>query len=330
LDYVSNSDQIELLQDFYETTLDSLKDDNNERLWFKTNVKLGQLMYTRGEFGRLAKIIKELKKTCTNDDGSPDLKKGTQLLEIYALEVQMYNANKNNKKLKEIYNQSLHIKTGIAHPRIMGILRECGGKMHMNEHEWEKAYIDFFEAFKNYDEAGSPRRIQCLKYMVMACMLSSSGINPFDSPDVKAHKSNPQIVAMTNLVNAYIGNNIKDFEKILKENQSTIMDDEFIRAFIEELLRNIRTRVLLELVSPYTRIQVPFISKELNIPSAEVESLLVSLILDSKILGHIDQVNQLLLMRPNGNASNRYHTIERWTNQLGKLHGTVLERLTVQ
>ena len=34
------------------------------------------------------------------DDGEDDLKKGTQLLEIYALEIQMFTAQKNNKKLK--------------------------------------------------------------------------------------------------------------------------------------------------------------------------------------------------------------------------------------
>ena len=38
------------------------------------------------------------------DDGEDDLKKGTQLLEIYALEIQMYTEQKNNKKLKVIYN----------------------------------------------------------------------------------------------------------------------------------------------------------------------------------------------------------------------------------
>ena len=46
----------------------------------------------------------------------------------------------------------------------MGIIRECGGKMHMAERQWDEAATDFFEAFKNYDEAGNPRRIQCLKY----------------------------------------------------------------------------------------------------------------------------------------------------------------------
>jgi hypothetical protein len=68
----------------------------------------------------------------------------------------------------------------------------------------------------------------------------------------------------------------------------------FIRNYIEDLLRKIRTQVLLKLIKPYTRIRIPFISKELNIPEKDVEHLLVSLILDNRVQGHIDQVNQLL------------------------------------
>ncbi|KAJ8967242.1 hypothetical protein NQ317_010822 [Molorchus minor] len=98
---------------------------------------------------------------------------------------------------------------------------ECGGKMHLREGEFEKAHTDFFEAFKNYDESGSPRRTTCLKYLVLANM-----------------------------------------------------------EHIEDLLRNIRTQVLIKLIKPYTRIQIPFISTELNIDVSEVESLLVSCILD--------------------------------------------------
>jgi COP9 signalosome complex subunit 2 len=50
------------------------------------------------------------------------------------------------------------------------IVTECGGKMHLREGEFEKAHTDFFEAFKNYDESGSPRRTTCLKYLVLANM----------------------------------------------------------------------------------------------------------------------------------------------------------------
>ncbi|CAH2256731.1 jg10962 [Pararge aegeria aegeria] len=289
LDYISTSRNMELLQDFYETTLEALKDAKNDRLWFKTNTKLGKLYYDRGDFNKLAKILKQLHQSCQlpktcgleeTDEGEDDLKKGTQLLEIYALEIQMYTAQKNNKKLKLLYEQSLHIKSAIPHPLIMGVIRECGGKMHLREGEFEKAHTDFFEAFKNYDESGSPRRTTCLKYLVLANMLMKSGINPFDSQEAKPYKNDPEILAMTNLVQAYQNNDINDFESILKHNSYNIMDDPFIREHIEDLLRNIRTQVLIKLIGPYTRIHIPFISKELNIDEKEVENLLVTCILD--------------------------------------------------
>ena len=45
----------------------------------------------------------------------------------------------------------------------------------MRENEFDRAHTDFFEAFKNYDESGSPRRTTCLKYLVLANMLMKSG-----------------------------------------------------------------------------------------------------------------------------------------------------------
>lgn len=66
------------------------------------------------------------------DNGEDDLKKGTQLLEIYALEIQMYTAQKNNKKLKELYEQSLHIKSAIPHPLIMGVIRGKVNRINFN------------------------------------------------------------------------------------------------------------------------------------------------------------------------------------------------------
>ena len=39
------------------------------------------------------------------------------------------------------------------------------------------------------------------------------------------------------------------------------MDDPFIRNYIEDLLRNIRTQVLIKLIKPYTTIRIPFVSK---------------------------------------------------------------------
>lgn len=99
LDYISTSKKMDLLQNFYETTLEALKDAKNDRVWFKTNIKLGKLYYDVHDFKNLSKILKQLHASCQNEDGTDDFKKGTNLLEIYALEIQMYTAQKNNKKL---------------------------------------------------------------------------------------------------------------------------------------------------------------------------------------------------------------------------------------
>jgi len=92
----------------------------------------------------------------------------------------MFAETKNNKQLKALYQRALKVKSAVPHPRIMGIIRECGGKMHMSEENWKEAQSDFFESFRNYDEAGSLQRIQVLKYLLLTTMLMKSDINPGD------------------------------------------------------------------------------------------------------------------------------------------------------
>ena len=107
------------------------------------------------------------------------------------------------------------------------------------------------------------------------------------------------------------------------------MDDPFIRNYIEDLLKNIRTQVLLKLIKPYTRIRLPFISKELNIPEEDVEALLVSLILDNRVFGHIDQVNQLLELSSSTQDANKYTQVNKWATQLSSLNKVVVSKLKV-
>jgi COP9 signalosome complex subunit 2 len=90
------------------------------------------------------------------------------------------------------------------------------------------------------------------------------------------------------------------------ENRSTIMDDVFIRSYIGELLRSLRTQYLIDLIKPYTRLELSFLAQvsiltlyyghsliskqQLNVDKDEVEELLIGLILEGKVEGRIDQV----------------------------------------
>ena len=92
----------ELLQELYQTTLEALAEARNDRLWFKTNLKLCKMFFSLKEFPRVSKILRERTRFCRNEDGSANQARGTQLLEVYAIEIQMFTEQKNNKKLKEL------------------------------------------------------------------------------------------------------------------------------------------------------------------------------------------------------------------------------------
>ncbi|KAJ6486210.1 PCI domain-containing protein [Mycena polygramma] len=329
LDYVGGGKggvvEVDVLEKFYQATKDALEDAKNERLSVKTNLKLAKLWLDRKEYARLSKLIRDLHRA-TAQDGDGDesqSQRGTQLLEIYALEIQMYNETRNFKKLKEIYNATNAVRSAIPHPRIMGVIKECGGKMWMGERQWNRASEDFFESFRNYDEAGSPQRIQVLKYLVLANMLTGSEVNPFDSQETKPYKTDPQIKAMTDLVDAYQRREVHSAEKILKDNHSTIMDDNFIRAYIGELLRSLRTSYLIDLIKPYTRLELSFLAKQLNVEISEVEELLIGLILEGKVEGRIDQVGMRLELDRNLEKK-KYAALDKWTGALEGVHAAVV------
>lgn len=267
----------------------------NERLWFKTNLKYGQLLYEMNETVKLQHVLRDLKTAGTSDSASGS---STQSMEVFALQIQLYSRQKDNKKLREVFNKAMAVRGGIPHPRTLALIQELGGKMHMAAKEYEAAGKTFFQAFKSYDEAGDASRLRCLKYLVLASMLHASTINPFDSQEARPYRDDPEITAMTNLVQAFHNNEIQKFERILKQNTGRIMEDEFVREHVEDLLRTIRTQVLRRVIRPYTRISLPAIAKELNdIPVEDVESLLVSLILDGTLEGQLDQVNGVLLKK---------------------------------
>lgn len=82
---------------------------------------------------------------------------------------------------------------------------------------------------------------------------------------------------MTDLVDAYQRREVHAAEKILRgsssivylkaplltsaDNRSTIMDDPFIRSYIGDLLRSLRTQYLIDLIKPYTRLELSFLAK---------------------------------------------------------------------
>ncbi|KAK3495530.1 signalosome subunit 2 [Neurospora crassa] len=279
---------VQCIEKFYSLTLQCFQSTNNERLWLKTNIKLARLLLDRKDYHAVARKLRELHNACRKPDGTDDPSKGTYSLEIYALEIQMYSETRNNNQLKVLYQKALKVRSAVPHPKIQGVIRECGGKMHMSEENWKEAQSDFFEAFRNYDEAGDLRRIQVLKYLLLTTMLMKSDINPFDSQEMKPYRNDPRISAMTELVDAYQRDDIYRYEDVLQKN-TDLLADPFIAENIDEVTRNMRTKGVVKLIAPYTRMRIGWLAERLRITEPEVMDILSFLIVDGRVKGRIDE-----------------------------------------
>lgn len=224
--------------------------------------------------------------------------------------------------LQGLYNRALGVRSAVPHPKIMGIIRECGGKMHMSEENWRSAQSDFFESFRNYDEAGSLQRIQVLKYLVLTTMLMGSDINPFDSQETKPYKNDPRIAAMTELVDAYQRDDMAGYEGVLQRNKD-LVKDEFIAENIDEVTRSMRTKAVVKLVAPYTRFKLDFIAKKLDISIAEVQDIVGFLIMDKKLRGKINQDAGTVEIE-SGADQERMSAVADWTKAIRSLANLVL------
>ncbi|KAI9784255.1 MAG: hypothetical protein M1816_000927 [Peltula sp. TS41687] len=314
------------VESFYSKTLESFQSTNNERLWLKTNIRMARLWLEHKEYQRLTKKFRELHRACEKEDGTDDPSKGTYSLEIYSLEIQMYSEMKNNNRLKSLYQRALLVRSAVPHPKVMGIIRECGGKMHMSEENWKEAQSDFFESFRNYDEAGSLQRIQVLKYLVLTTMLMKSDINPFDSQETKPYKNDPRIAVMNDLVDAYQHDDLERYQSILDGNPD-VLADSFIAENIDEVTRNIRTKTMMRLVAPYSSFRLCFVAEKLQISEEEAEDILCSLITDGKLHAKIYQPQGTVLVESEQERDEaaRWARIREWMEALEGLWTRVLE-----
>lgn len=338
LDTVSTSGDADLEAAMYEATgsLGGAGDGGNKRIWFKTNMKKATGHLNAKRYGELKDTIRELEKY-VNDEGA----KSDQLLDVFSLEIQMYMDQGDKFGVKRAYEKAVKIvesNPGTLTSKLP-IFQFCGGKIMMEDGDFDAAYATLFDAFKYYQDIGSEIRIPCLKYMLIANMLKevkkaeSDGdekpevqakINPFDSKEVANMRNHASIEPIAQLLDAYEKNNIRNFERILRENPKEVTDDAFLNQFIGRLLTKVRIAKILEMVKPYTRINTQFLATQLTVDREEVEDLLVRLILDNEIEGKIDQVGHVLQLQAHADSAARYRAIERWSTQIGGVSKAIL------
>ena len=269
----------------------------------------------------------ELHASCKNTDGQDDMTKGGQLLEIYAVRIQIVMASDNRVALNELFERTKNLFADINDPRSMSVIKECWGKMYASMNKWTQAYQNFFDAFRSYSSIGHKNVKQCLKYVVMASMLSSDSTNPFATQEAGVYQNNNDILPIATLLESFHEDDINKFENTLRQHGDTkILNDDFIREYMPEVKLKIRSKVLVKLIKPYKRVKLEWLCKQLNATNNEMENLVVNLILDGSIQGKINQIQNILDLSDNTAENELIGSIDNWIGSIQRLQSTITNR----
>lgn len=326
------STQAHHVAEMYDITLKHLKSSKNHRLWFKTSCNLARLHVDLKNLDSVQPILKELYNSCNLPSGKRDPDKASDLLEVLALDIKLCHEKGDFAQMKKIYPETKSIVSAVEDVRIMGHLREQGGMMYMRDRQWTDAYHELFDSFMSYNESGkSGDAVRALKRMVIANVLSGSEVNPFDSHEARAFIGESlEIKAVQHLRESYQTDDINLFEFVVTNPMNKIVNDSFLKEYVAELLETIRTRVLLKIVRPYTRVTFATLAKELNLERNEevLEGLLIRLILQKQLKAKIDHVSKFIVMDKEESQQDKIFTsITRWADRLDSMRNDLAGRI---
>lgn len=330
LSTIGSSKSLDFLLTMYDLTLDRLKQmADTERMRFNVQMKLCKTYLELQNMEKGQEVLSALLQSCQTPSGQDDKKnKGGELLEIYALQIQLSSKRGDSLKMKELYDKTKDLTAAVKDPRSQSVIRECWGVMFGDEGQWQRSYAEFYSAFTHYQEIGNRDKAkQCLKYVVVANMLSGGLSNPFDAREAKVYQNEGDIAIIGTLRAAYEKCDVDAFGKALEEINN--QGDKFIRTHLDSMILDFHRRAILQTLKSYRRLKISFLASRLKVRPEMLETIIVQLILDGEIDGKIDQVSGVLdLTQRTGGAAKKYAAISQWSNTIKHLTQSTAQSVT--
>lgn len=316
---------------FYNTLLNYLDSNSNSscRLWFKININLLNLHLDHQIYDDIPNLLQKVysKLNIISNGGSNgcletmlnSFKLQTIAIEIdYLTKINQFNLNL--PRMNQLYRMSSKITTVVTHPRICAIINQCRGLIQFYRGNYHRANIEFYKSFQNYDEAGSTMKYKLLKYYALCSLLIESELDPFQSQETQIiSKSSNQFNKLKLLIKYYNDLDLEKFENLIFSSLEldsslpsssqdidgeSIENDDIYKVAIQEILYNLKSKVLLNYIKAYSAIKFEFLYRKLRIDENQLRSILLQLSMAGKLKdSQIDYVNKVIFTQTSINNS---------------------------
>jgi COP9 signalosome complex subunit 2 len=264
--------------------LDLLKEKFIDREVMNTGLQFCKILMDMGRNDELGDLLDEMLRYMDRLDQNDEIYKSIRL-ELLVMKIQYCNATKNPKESKKLYIEAYKLNQDkiIDDKRLSAIINEEGGKLHIQQKEYEQALEKFKVAFHNYQEAGNIRAKNIFKYAILSSIISRNRKNIVSADEVRHYAGDERLNAMLQLQDAYEQMDINAINQIWNEKISKLEDDTFILENLNEILHNIRYNYICGKLRAYKRCSFTTLQKELSIDMNYLVSLLQEIILSESV-----------------------------------------------
>lgn len=280
----SSSKNTAFVSKMYDVIVSNLQDAevsgmSAHRLWLKININRLNSMLEHDELQKCPEIIRAINEKLENVS---ELTKTSYALDIIAAEIEYeMRSNGNINTLKLIYQRSLQVKPAITHPRVMGVIKECGAMLQFYAKKYDRARVEFYECFKHFDEAGSLSKNKVLKYLCLCSMLADNEVNPFESQETQVYTQLPEFQNLILLGKCYEQVDLKQFLSTvdsMNRSGDSLAQDPIFKSALPNILHNLKVKLILSYLKAYKTVRYDFVILKLSLADdTELENLLMSM-----------------------------------------------------
>ncbi|ESS63778.1 putative proteasome regulatory non-ATPase subunit 6 [Trypanosoma cruzi] len=315
---------VEYLRRMLETTIGVTSRDMGSfgKLWFNAKLKHATLLLESNALDAALEEMGVVLEWCKEEDQFA-LKRSSQLFLSYALLLGIYSKKNDYSSMRETFFLATSIVNTIPPSRVMGGVMECGGKMYIHFRDWQSAFRAFSDAFLHYNESGDPRKIGCLKYLVLTRMLGGSTIDPFARQETKVYEETPEIVPVATLMRSFAANDVRGFLEVMAFYREAFEADAVLQSCLDFVLEQLRLQALVAYLAPYQRLYIKRLEEVLCVDAEEVERLCVRAVMEGKLHAALDDEEHVIIMQKEqlaGPQEERLQALTRWSNALTQLN----------
>jgi len=289
--YDSETKGVELL--LCRKILDWSIRENKNFLRFRLQIRLGNILYSRGEFTQARKEIDDVIKEARDVDDK------NLLVESYLLESKLIYESKNYAKAKASLTACRANANKIyIHPVLQADIEKTAGILHLAEKDYRIAYSYFYEAFEAFHQSGDQKAAQdTFQYLILSKIMQDS----VDEANNIAEGRYGQIYAkhiplMLEILKAYQSKSLVDLSYILTQRRAEIAKNRIILSQIDFLYDQLLEKNIEKVITAYSRVQLGYLASKLRIEEDVIERKIGEMILDEKLLGSLDQENGMLIL----------------------------------